>query len=150
QYVQCAHTNRPPRRLGPGRDRGRAAGPRREKGRRVSGDALLLLYAAVDVVALILLIARWKVHPFIALVGVSLALGLAAGMKPLDVADAFQTGVGNVLGFIAGVVALGTMLGKIMAESGAATRIATTMVDRFGESRVHWAIMLVAVIIGIP
>jgi gluconate:H+ symporter, GntP family len=116
----------------------------------VSGDARLLVYAAVDVVALILLIARWKVHPFIALVGVSLALGLAAGMKPLDVAGAFQAGVGNVLGFIAGVLALGTMLGKIMAESGAATRIATTMVDRFGESRVHWAIMLVAVIIGIP
>jgi GntP family permease len=64
----------------------------------VSGDAWLLVYAAIDVVALILLIARWKLHPFIALVGASLALGLAVGMKPLDVAGAFQTGVGDVLG----------------------------------------------------
>src|SRR5258707_10040028 len=48
------------------------------------------------------------------------------------------------------VVALGTMLGKMMAESGAAGRIATTLIARFGESRVHWAIMFVAFIVGIP
>jgi gluconate:H+ symporter, GntP family len=55
-----------------------------------------------------------------------------------------------VLGFIAIVVGLGTMLGKMMAESGAATRIATTLIDLFGERRVHWAIMVVAFIVGIP
>src|SRR4029079_13137798 len=55
-----------------------------------------------------------------------------------------------VLGFIAIVVALGTMLGKMMAESGAATRIAITLIDLFGERRVHWAIMFVAFIVGIP
>jgi len=43
-----------------------------------------------------------------------------------------------------------TMLGKMMAESGAATRIATTLILRFGEQRVHWAIMFVAFIVGIP
>src|SRR5205823_13483407 len=47
-------------------------------------------------------------------------------------------------------VGLGTMLGKMMAESGAATRIATTLFDLFGERRVHWAIMFVAFIVGIP
>jgi gluconate:H+ symporter, GntP family len=55
-----------------------------------------------------------------------------------------------VLGFIAIVVALGTMLGKMMAESGAATRIAITLIGLFGEQRVHWAIMFVAFIVGIP
>jgi gluconate:H+ symporter, GntP family len=55
-----------------------------------------------------------------------------------------------VLGFIAIVVGLGTMLGKMMAESGAATRIATTLIGLFGEKRVHWAIMFVAFIVGIP
>jgi GntP family gluconate:H+ symporter len=54
------------------------------------------------------------------------------------------------LGFIAIVVALGTMLGKMMAESGGATRIATTLIAMFGEKRVHWAIMCVAFIVGIP
>src|SRR5687768_1073135 len=67
-----------------------------------------------------------------------------------SVVKAFQNGVGGVLGFVAIVVALGTMLGKMMAESGGATRIATTLIARFGEQRVHWAIMFVAFIVGIP
>ena len=113
-------------------------------------DARLLLYALAAVVALILLIARFKVHPFIALVSVSLAMAVAAGMPFAGAVKAFQDGVGNALGFIAVVVGLGTMLGKMMVESGAATRIATTLIDRFGEARVHWAIMLVAFIVGIP
>ena len=113
-------------------------------------NMLLLLYAAGAVVALIVLIARFKVHPFVVLVVVSLALGIVAGMPLGSVVKAFQDGVGGVLGFIAIVVALGTMLGKMMAESGGATRIATTLIARFGERRVHWAIMFVAFIVGIP
>jgi len=116
----------------------------------MSDDARLLTFAALAVLALILLIARVKVHPFLALISVSLAMGSAAGMHAADVVAAFQTGVGNVLGFIAVVVALGTMLGKLMAESGAATRIAITLIARFGERRVHWAMMIVAFIVGLP
>lgn len=113
-------------------------------------DARLLLLAAAAVVALILLIARVKVHPFVALVSVSLAMGVAAGMPLGGAVKAFQDGVGSALGFIAIVVGLGTMLGKMMVETGAAARIATTLIARFGEARVHWAIMIVAFIIGIP
>src|SRR5204862_6948109 len=91
-----------------------------------------------------------KVHPFIALVVVSIAMGAAAGMPLIAVVKSFQDGVGAVLGFIAVVVGLGTMLGKMMAESGAATRIATTLIALFGERRVHWAIMVVAFLVGIP
>ena len=116
----------------------------------MSPNARLLLYAFGAVVALIVLIARFKLHPFIALISVSLAVGAAAGMPFGSVVKAFTDGVGGVLGFIAIVVALGTMLGKMMAESGAATRIATTLISRFGEPRVHWAIMFVAFIVGIP
>src|SRR5438876_5688068 len=113
-------------------------------------DTRLLLYALGAVIALIVLIARFRLHPFIALVSVSLVMGLAAGMAPVAAVKAFGDGVSNVLGFIAIVVGLGTMLGKIMAESGAANRIATTLIDLFGERRVHWAIMFVAFIVGIP
>jgi len=116
----------------------------------MSADDLLLLYALGAVVALIVLIARLKVHPFVALVGVSIAMGAAAGMPLGGAVKAFQDGVGTALGFIAIVVGLGTMLGKMMAESGAATRIANTLIDAFGERRVHWAIMIVAFIVGIP
>ena len=111
---------------------------------------LLLLYALAAVIALILLIARFKWHPFVALIVVSLSMGLVAGMPPSAAVKSFQDGVGTTLGFIAVVVALGTMLGKMMAESGAATRIATTLIEVFGESRVHWALMIVAFIVGIP
>jgi GntP family gluconate:H+ symporter len=116
----------------------------------MTGDARLLLFALIAVSALIVLIAHFKLHPFISLVVVSLATGVAAGMAPVAAIKAFQDGVGNTLGFIAIVVGLGTMLGKMMAESGAATRIATTLIDLFGERRVHWAIMVVAFIVGIP
>ncbi len=116
----------------------------------MSPNTRLLLYAFLAVVALVVLIARFKLHPFIALIAVSLALGIAAGMPLGAVVKAFQDGVGGVLGFIAIVVALGTMLGKMMAESGGATHIATTLIAMFGETRVHWAIMVVAFIVGIP
>jgi gluconate:H+ symporter, GntP family len=109
-----------------------------------------LVYALLAVVTLILLIARFKVHPFVALVTVSLAMGAAAGMAPGALMKAFQDGVGATLGSIAVVVGLGTMLGKMMAESGGAARIATTLIAVFGERRVHWAIMVVAFIVGIP
>jgi GntP family gluconate:H+ symporter len=102
------------------------------------------------VVVLIVLIARFRVHPLIALTAVSLAMGISAGMPLAASVKAFQDGVGTALGFIAIVVGIGTMLGKMMAESGAAARIATTLIQRFGERRVHWALMIVAFILGIP
>ena len=116
----------------------------------MSPNTWLLLLAFGAVLALIVLIARFKLHPFVVLIAVSLGLGMAAGMPFGSVVKAFQDGVGGVLGFVAIVVALGTMLGKMMAESGGATRIATTLITLFGEQRVHWAIMFVGFIVGIP
>src|SRR6266851_5289980 len=116
----------------------------------MSPNTRLLLYALGAVVVLIVLIARFKLHPFVVLIAVSLGLGTAAGMPFGSVVKVFQDGVGGVLGFIAIVLGLGTMLGKMMAESGGATRIATALITLFGEKRVHWAIMFVAFIVGIP
>ena len=115
----------------------------------VQGSALLV-YALVAVIALIVLIAKFKMNPFIVLIVVSLVLGLAVGMRMGNIVKAFETGVGNALGHIALVVGLGTMLGKMMAESGGAERIANTMIKAFGEKNVHWAMMTVAFIVGLP
>ena len=87
-------------------------------------NTALLLYALLAVVALIVLIAKFRLHPFVVLISVSLAMGVAAGMPLPTIVKAFQDGVGTSLGFIAVVVGLGTMLGKMMAESGGAARIA--------------------------
>src|SRR5437868_11825175 len=113
-------------------------------------DARLLLYAFGAVALLIALIAYFKLHPLIALTSVSLAMGAAAGMPLGAAVKAFQDGVGAALGFIAIVVGIGTMLGKVMAESGAAARLAATLIAWFGERRVHGALMVVDFILGIP
>ena len=113
-------------------------------------DTLLLLCAAGAIAALILLITRLKIHPFVALLLCSGGMGIAAGMAPPAIVKSFQDGVGSVLGFIAVVVALGTMLGKLLADSGGAESIARTLIGLFGEKNVHWAIMLVAFIVGVP
>ncbi len=113
-------------------------------------DTRLLLYALLAVIALVVLITRFRWHPFIVLITVSLGLGAATGLSLATTVKVFQDGVGGALGFIAVVVGLGTMLGKIMAESGGAERIASTLIARFGERRIHWAMMIVAFIVGIP
>lgn len=111
----------------------------------------MLIGIVVAAVVILLLLITWlKVHPFIALMIVSVFAGLAAGM-PLDkIAGSIQAGMGNTLGFIAIVLGLGTMLGKLMEESGGAERIARTLIKAFGQKNVHWAMMFVAFIVGIP
>jgi GntP family gluconate:H+ symporter len=111
---------------------------------------LLLLYAAIAIAVLVVMITAFKVNPFLALIAVSLAMGVSVGMPIGTIVKSFETGVGNVLGHVALVIALGTMLGKMMAESGGADRIAHTLINAFGEKRIDWAMAFVAFIIGIP
>lgn len=110
----------------------------------------LLVYALISIIALILLIARYRLNPFITLTLVSLGLGLMAGIPAKDVVFVYEAGVGKTLGHIALVVALGTMLGKMMAESGGAEQIARTLIRWFGEKNVHWAMVFVAFLVGLP
>jgi gluconate:H+ symporter, GntP family len=110
----------------------------------------LLVSALVAVVGLILLIAVFKLNPFITLVLTSLALAVVTRMPLHAIVHSFEVGVGGTLGHIAIVVALGTMLGKMMAESGGARQIAHTLIRLFGEKNVHWAMLTIGLIIGLP
>lgn len=112
--------------------------------------ALLLIEAAAAVAALIVLIVRVRLSPFIALILVSLGLALATGMPAGTIVKGFEAGVGGALGHIALVVGLGTILGKMMIESGGADRIADTVIQAFGERRADWAAMTIALIVGLP
>src|SRR5713101_7591428 len=112
--------------------------------------AFLLIAALVAVVALVVVIARFKISPFIVLMTMSLALAVVSGMPMQSIVKSFETGVGNTLGHIAIVVALGTMLGKMMAESGGADRIAHTLIDVFGERHLAWAMVVVGFVVGLP
>ncbi|HEX8812052.1 MAG TPA: gluconate:H+ symporter [Terracidiphilus sp.] len=110
----------------------------------------LLASAAAAVLVLILLVAWAKLNPFLSILLVSLSLGVAGGMPFPTILRSFETGLGNTLGHIAVVVALGTMLGKMMAESGGATAIANQIIHWFGEKRVPWAMMVIGFLIGLP
>jgi GntP family gluconate:H+ symporter len=111
---------------------------------------MLLAYALIAVITLVVLIAKFKMNPFIVLISVSVLLGAAVGMPMESIVKSYEKGVGSALGHIALVVGLGTMLGKMMAESGAAERIANTLIDAFGHKNVHWAMMVVALLVGLP
>ncbi|KIL37616.1 permease DsdX [Cohnella kolymensis] len=116
----------------------------------LSHNLTLIIWALVCIVFLVVLIAKYKWNPFVTLLISSLLLGFLAGMSSPDIIKAVTSGLGGTLGTIAIVIGLGTMLGKMMAESGGAERIATTLVDKFGEKRVHWAMMIVGFVVGIP
>jgi GntP family gluconate:H+ symporter len=110
----------------------------------------LLASALVAVIRLIVLIAVFKLNPFITLLLASLALAVATGMPAHTVIHSFEAGVGGTLGHIAVVVALGTMLGKMMAESGGADQIAFTLIRFFGEKNVSWAMVIIGLVVGLP
>ncbi|NHO33368.1 GntT/GntP/DsdX family permease [Acetobacter fallax] len=106
--------------------------------------------AAGAIGAVVVLISRLRFSPFIALFLVSICLGLIAGMPPEKTVSAFEAGVGHVLGHVAPVIALGTMLGKMLAESGGADVIALTIGRLAGRGRADWGMMAVGLLIGLP
>ncbi|MFC5451340.1 GntT/GntP/DsdX family permease [Paenibacillus aestuarii] len=110
----------------------------------------LLLITLVSIVIVILGVAWWKWHAFISLTVASLFLALAAGLSMDKIVSSYETGVGAVLGHLVGILALGTILGKMMSDSGAGTQVANFFIRVFGEKRLPWAMLLSGFIIGIP
>ena len=115
-----------------------------------SHSAYMLFAAVAAVVELILLISLAKLNPFISVLLSALSLAVLTGMPLSTVIHSFEAGVGGTLGHIAVIVALGTMLGKMMAESGAANQIAFNLIGLFGEKRVHWAMAAIGLVVGLP
>jgi len=122
-------------------------------------NTVLLLCALVAVIGLILLIARFKFNAFVALVLASIFIAISSAMNlPRSEAllhlqasgKAFADGVGNVLSSVAMVVGLGTILGKLLAESGGAEVIARRLIKQLGPQRLHWTMLLIAFLVGIP
>jgi len=112
--------------------------------------ATLVLTAAGSVLLLLFLVMKARMHAFVALMLVSIGAGIFSGM-PLDkIADTMQKGMGGTLGFLAIVVALGAMFGKILHETGAVDQIAIRMLKAFGENRAHYAMGIAGLICALP
>ncbi len=99
---------------------------------------------------LVFLITYFKVNSFIAFLLVSLCAGVFLGLPLPDLAKSIQKGLGDTLGSLVTIIVLGAMLGKLVASSGAAQQIASTLIRLFGEKNISWGLMFTGFIIGIP
>jgi Gnt-I system high-affinity gluconate transporter len=111
---------------------------------------MISLTILLAVLALIGLISWGKVQPFLAFLLVALATGLALGLPAQRLMAAIYQGMGDALGSVVIIIVLGAMLGKLVADSGAAQQIATVMLEAFGLKYIQWTLMVTGLIIGVP
>ena len=109
---------------------------------------VLILFGCIAI--LVLLIAWAKVNTFLAFLIVSVAAALLLGMPAASIPQTINKGLGDTLGSLAIIIVLGAMLGKLVASSGAAQKIATVLKKTFGAKYITWAMSLTGFIVGIP
>lgn len=114
------------------------------------GAIQLLIVTFFGVVLLLLLVTRFKLNAFIALLITSMFIGIGAGM-PVDVIlESMQEGMGGTLGFVATVVGLGAIFGQILEHSGGASALAKYLLNKFGDENASWAMMITGFLVAIP
>jgi len=109
---------------------------------------LFIVFAGVTM--LLLMVLRFKLSAFIALLITSIFVGILAGMPLSGISTSIQEGMGGTLGFIATVVGLGAIFGQMLESSGGAKSLADYLLKKFGKNKASWALMLTGFIIGIP
>jgi GntP family gluconate:H+ symporter len=115
-----------------------------------AGSGQLILAAVLGIAVVILLIAWAKWHPFLALILGSAVLGLVAGASPAATVTSFTTGLGSTVGSVGLLIALGSMIGALLAESGGADGIVSRIVNSVSGAALPWAMAGVAALIGLP
>ena len=109
-----------------------------------------LTITLIGILALIALISIVRLNPFLSFLTVSVGVGLALGLPSLTIVESVQKGIGGTLGSITAIIALGAMLGKLVAQSGAAERIAFKLIEVVGTPNARWAFMITGFIVGLP
>lgn len=115
----------------------------------VSGSQMVL-GLVIGVALLIFLVLKTKIHVFVALLAAASVTGLIGGMAPPDVIDAITFGFGDTLSTIGIVIGLGVMMGRILEVSGAAERLAYTLIKYLGKKKEEWALALAGYVVSIP
>lgn len=113
-------------------------------------DMYLIWTALGSIVLLLFLVMKARLHAVIALILVSMIAGIATGMSPAEINKTIQHGMGGTLGFIAVVVSLGSMFGRIMEHTGALDIIGQTLVKKVGQKYTPWAIGFTGLICALP
>ena len=109
-----------------------------------------MVYVFASIVLLVLLISWGKIQPFLAFLVASSVAAVLLGLPAEKVPGVLEKGIGNLLGGLLGIVCLGAMFGKLVANSGAAQKIAMVLMRLFGEKHVTWALMFTGFLVGIP
>ncbi len=109
-----------------------------------------ILIVALGLAVLLFLIILLKVNAFIAFIISSFVVGVAGGMQLVDIASSIEQGIGDTLGSLVLILGFGAMLGKLVADSGAAQRITTKLIRFFGLKYIQWAVVITGFIVGIP
>lgn len=113
-------------------------------------DTQLIVCCLLAILAIIVLISVCKLTPFLSILIGTFVAGIGAGLPPEMVAKAFSKGAGSILGEAGIIIALGAMLGALMAESGAADQIASTLLRHAKGRALPWVMALVAMVVGLP
>ncbi|MFF0093928.1 GntP family permease [Streptomyces canus] len=115
-----------------------------------AGHAQLGIAVLAGIAVIVLLITKFRLHAFLALTLGTLVLGAVAG-APLDKAiTSFTTGLGTTVAGVGVLIALGAILGKMLADSGGADQIVDTILAKAGGRSMPWAMVLIASVIGLP
>jgi gluconate transporter len=109
-----------------------------------------LVIAVAGILLLLFLILGLKLNAFISLIITALTVGLMAGMEVKEALFAIQKGIGDTLGALALMLGFSAMLGKLVADSGAAQKISEVLINSFGQNRIRWAMILTGFIVGLP
>ncbi|MCM8570144.1 GntP family permease [Gramella jeungdoensis] len=110
----------------------------------------LLLAVIAGIALLLFLILKLKIQAFLALLIVCIVVGLLAGLPALEIMETMKEGMGSTLGFVATVVGLGALFGGILEQSGGAQKLASSILEKTGQKRAPWAMMLTGFAIAIP
>ncbi|NWD69777.1 gluconate transporter [Pseudomonas gingeri] len=113
-------------------------------------DTRLIVCCLLAIATIIVLISLTKLPPFLSILVGTFVAGIGASLPPEEVAKAFSKGAGSLLGEAGIIISLGAMLGALMAESGAADRIASTLLRHARGKALPWVMALVAMVIGLP
>ncbi|MDH5398599.1 MAG: GntP family permease [Cyclobacteriaceae bacterium] len=111
---------------------------------------MLVFIVVASIVLLLALILYFRINAFVSLLIASIFVGITTGMPLEEILKSVQSGMGSILGFVAIVVGLGSIFGKILEHSGGADVLAVTLVSRFGKGKASWAMMMTGFIIAIP
>lgn len=108
-----------------------------------------IIWVVVGIALMLVLNMKFKVNAMVSLLIAALTIGFLEGMGPGDVIATVQTGFGSTLGSLAIIVVFGAVIGKLMVDSGAATRLADTLIEKLGVGKVKVAMVIVGLVFGL-